>query len=151
MSGSLPNKDSKFAISGGVAGVGLGTALIALSPFISKDPNIVKYLQMLSPSISVVGAYILKAILLQIQMQYNLWLSKQIRKEINNNLLQSGITETHIINLIKQREKVESIIIKQMQDRLFNNEISPSSLSNSSRDVTNAENLGSGVERSEDF
>jgi len=133
---SSPDNESKSAIGGGVAGVSLGTTLIALSPYITKDPAITQFLQMLSPTITVLGAYISKIFFLQIYMLYNERLSKKIKVAIYEGLMQPGITPTHYDNLIKQREEVELTVLKEMRGRLFNNEITPSSFSGNSFNVT---------------
>jgi|CXWL01.1.fsa_nt_gi hypothetical protein len=127
---SSPNNQSKSAIGGGVAGVSLGTALIALSPYITRDPTIAQYLQMVSPTVSVVGAYIAKIIFLQIQIQYNLWQSNRIEKKINSILQQPGISDTHHKNLIQKLENLQFNTIKLMEEGLLNTEINSSRLYN---------------------
>jgi len=112
---SLHNIKHKAAIGSGAMGIGLGTLLVAIAPRITDDAKIIETLRLLSPSVSIVGAYIIRT-------YYLVWAASKIETKIDRFLENPGLSQQHIQNLKTKREEMQRKQIESMEQGLINDE-----------------------------
>ena len=119
---SLHNIKHKAAIGSGAMGIGLGTLLVAIAPRITDDAKIIETLRLLSPSVSIVGAYIISLIIRYIRTYYLVWAASKIETKIDRFLENPGLSQQHIQNLKTKREEMQRKQIESMEQGLINDE-----------------------------
>lgn len=107
-------------VGSGVAGVGLGTAVVAVVPMITQDESILKFAQYLAPSISVAGAFLSKVLI-----NYSLsWLRlrniAQTTKRIGDLVKDETITDDYKEELVNKKQALHREEIKIMSSMVLN-------------------------------
>lgn len=129
---ALHNVKNKTIIGGGVAGIGLGTLLIAVAPKITSDASVVYFLQLISPTVSIVGAYVTKLIIGYIKTYFQVWAASRVEQVITGFLRNPELSPVHIQNLKNKREEMQIKQLEAMQEGLLNEVVRPERVTNKS-------------------
>jgi hypothetical protein len=140
---ALHNIKNKTSVSGGIAGVGLGTILIALAPKISSDGNTVQFLQLIAPTISIVGAYVTKIFISYIRTYYVVWAATKMEQKIDSFLSNPELSPDHVQNLKIKREELQIKQLNAMESGLMNVEDGAVNIINKSPKRTSKKSTGS--------
>lgn len=130
---ALHNIKNKSGIGSGVAGISLGTIVIALAPKITGDATIIETLQLMSPSVSVVGAFLTKTLISYVRTYYLVWAASKIEQKIDGFLKNPELSPEHIQNLKTKREELQLTQINAMENGLINEEVTARGVVNKSR------------------
>lgn len=118
----LHNIKHKAAFGSGAVGIGLGTLLVAIAPKITDDAKIIETLKLLSPTVSIIGAYISTLIIRYIRTYYLVWAANKIETKIDTFLENPDLSPQHIQNLKTKREEMQRKQIESLEQGLINDE-----------------------------
>lgn len=114
--------NNKTSIGSGAVGVGLGTLLVSLAPSISNNPELAKFLQQISPTVTLIGAYLSKVIVDRVRTYYMLQGAKKLNEQIDKYLENDDASASHVRNLRKKREEIQLRTLDLMEKNLLNSE-----------------------------
>lgn len=127
--GRISNKQANAG--SGVAGIGLGTALVVLAPKIITDPGIIELLKMASPTISVLGAFISKSLFIHFERRSRLKRISSTTKHIDSLCSDENISPEYKSQLVNKKQELHMKEIEIMSSGLFSG-LEPSQVSNNS-------------------
>ncbi|MFH2123991.1 MAG: hypothetical protein ABIJ50_10980 [Pseudomonadota bacterium] len=126
---SISNKQANAG--SGAAGIGLGTALVMLAPNITAEPSIIELIQIASPTISVAGAFIFKALFIYFEKQHRLKRISTTTKHIDNLVNDENLSPEYKSQLVNKKQELHMEEIEIMSGSIFK-DTKPSQIPNKS-------------------
>jgi hypothetical protein len=116
----IPNKTS---VGSGVVGIGLGTVAAAIAPRVAENASVIASIQILAPTMTIVGAWVTRFLIGQLRSYYMIWATQRIDRQISSYIKDENNTTEHIRNLQAKRERLQIRTIDLMEENLLSTDV----------------------------